>query len=83
MSMVIETEENQLESSHDRQGRGVDEDLSPMEEYLWIEQSRALQVTIHQIVIPHSPSHLTQSAQVQDIVQEDLGLHVGVDGTMN
>ena len=74
MSRVIEPKENLLESSHERQEEGVDEDVSPMEEDSWIVQGRALQVTIPQNIIPHSPSNITQSDQVQDIVQEDLGL---------
>ena len=54
--------------------------MSPMEEDLWIEWGRSLQVDIPQNIIPYSPSKLTQSAQVQDIVQEDLGLGVGQVG---
>ena len=35
---VIEQERNIPESGHDRQEEGVEEEASPMEEYLWIEQ---------------------------------------------
>ena len=45
-----------------------------MDEDLCIEHGRALQVNIPQIIMPHFPSNFSQSSQVQDIVQEDLGL---------
>ena len=35
---VIDKERNLLESGHDRHEEGVNEDASPMEEYLWIEK---------------------------------------------
>ena len=44
--MVVETEENPSDSSHDQKEKGVDEDPSLMKEGLCIEMSRALQVTI-------------------------------------
>ena len=34
---VTNQERNQLESGHDRQEEGMDEEASPMEEDLWIE----------------------------------------------
>ena len=33
---VTDQERNLLESGHDRQEEGVEEEVSPMEEYLWI-----------------------------------------------
>ena len=51
-----------------------------MEQDLWIEQGRSLQVTVPETIILHSLSNMTKSAQVQDIVQEVLGLHVGQVG---
>ena len=59
MSTMIEVEDNPPELSDDRQERGVDEDLSPMEEDLCVEKSRDLQVTIAEPILLHSPSHLT------------------------
>ena len=38
VSRVTKIEENPPESGHDRQEEGVDEEASPMEEDLWIEQ---------------------------------------------
>ena len=80
MSIVTETKENMPDSSHDREEKGIDEYLQPMEEDFWIEQGRDIQVTILENIILHSPLHLTQSAKVQDTVQEDLGLNVGQVG---
>ena len=34
---VIDQERNPPESGHDRQEEGIDEESSPMKEYLWIE----------------------------------------------
>ena len=34
----IDKEENPLESGHDRHEEGVEQEMSPMEEELWIEQ---------------------------------------------
>ena len=39
-----------------------------------IEKGRALQATILETIIMHSPSNLTLNSKVQDIVQEYLGL---------
>ena len=41
---VIDQERNLLESGHDRQEEGTEEEVSPMEEDLWIEQQEALQL---------------------------------------
>ena len=35
---VTDQERNLPESGHDQQEEGVEEETSPMEEYLWIEQ---------------------------------------------
>ena len=35
---VTDQERNPLESGHDRHEEGMEEEASPMEEYLWIEQ---------------------------------------------
>ena len=43
---VIDQEINPSKSGHDRQEERVDEEASPMEEYLWIEQREALQLEI-------------------------------------
>ena len=39
---VTDQERNPPESGHDRQEEGVDEEASPMEEYLWIDKREAL-----------------------------------------
>ena len=77
---VTEQEGNLLDSFHDRHEKDVDEELSPMDEDLWIDHGRAIQVTIPKTIVPHSPLHLTQRAQVKYIVDEDLGIHVGQTG---
>ena len=41
---VTEQERNLLESVHDLQEEGVDEEASPMQEDLWIEQCEDLQI---------------------------------------
>ena len=43
---VTDQERNPPESGHDRQEEGVDEEASPMEEELWIEQCEALQIEV-------------------------------------
>ena len=43
---VTKHERNPLESGHDWQEEGMDEEASPMEEDLWIEQWEALQLEI-------------------------------------
>ena len=47
---VIKQEINTPESSHVWQEEGVDEEASPMEEDLWIEQREPLQLEISQEV---------------------------------
>ena len=46
VSKVTTHEENMLQSGHDWQEEGVDEEMSPMEEYLWIEQQEYLQLEL-------------------------------------
>ena len=55
---VTDQERNPPELGHDRQEEGVDEEASPMEEDLWIEQREALQIEILQEVRPLSPINL-------------------------
>ena len=49
--------------------------ISPMDEDPWIKHGISLQVKIPNTITPHSLLHLTLISQVQDIVEEDLGLH--------
>ena len=72
---VTNEERDPLESGHDRQEEGMEEEASPMEEYLWIEQWEALQLEVPQEVIPLSPMNST--TKIQTIVEEDLRLGVG------
>ena len=62
------------ESGHDRQEEGVDEEASPMEEDLWIEQRETLQIEIPQEIRPLSP--MNPSMRIQAIVEENLRLRV-------
>ena len=41
---ATDQERDLLESSHDRQEEGMEEEASPTEEELWIEQPEALQL---------------------------------------
>ena len=50
----------------------MDEEASPIEEDLWIEQREALQLEIPQEVRPLSPMNL--STRIQTIIEEDLRL---------
>ena len=54
-----------------------------MDEDLWIERGRALQVDIPHNIMPHSPPNHMLSSQVEDIVQEDLGLETSELGVWN
>ena len=49
-------------SGHDRQEKGVDEEVSPMEEYLWIEHGESLQIDIPQNIRAHSLLNSNPSA---------------------
>ena len=67
---VTDQERNPPESGHDRHEEGVEEEASPMEEDLWIEQREALQIEVPQEVRPLSP--MNPSTRIQAIVKEDL-----------
>ena len=56
---VTDQERNSPDSGHDQQEEGVEEEASPMEEYLWIEQREALQLEIAQEVRPLSLINLS------------------------
>ena len=72
---VIDQERNPPESGHDRQEEGVEEEASPMEEELWIEQPEALQLRAPQEGTTLSP--LNPRTRIQTIVEEDLRLGAG------
>ena len=75
---VTQHEGNPPELVHDWQEEGVyEEEVSPMEEYLWIEQREALHIEIPQEVRPPSPVNSNLSSQVQTILKEDLRLWAG------
>ena len=75
---ITDQKRNPLESGYDRQEEGVDEEASPMEEDLWIEQCEALQIEVPQEIRPLSPTNL--STRIQAIVEEDLRLRAGEFG---
>ena len=66
---VTTHEENTPDSGHDRQQEGIEEEVSTMEEYLWIEKREALQLEIPQDVRPLSLINSNLSARVQAIVE--------------
>ena len=45
---VTDQERNLPELGHDQQEEGMDEEASPMEEDLWIEQRESLQIEVPQ-----------------------------------
>ena len=53
----------------------MEEEASPMEEDLWIDQREALQLEIPQEVRPLSLTNM--STKIQTIVEEDLRLRAG------
>ena len=53
----------------------MDEEASPMEEDLWIDQCEALQIEVPQEIRPLSP--MNPSTRIQAIVEEDLRLRAG------
>ena len=67
-NIVIKTKGNLPKSSQVQQG-GIDEDLSPRDEYSWIEHGIALHVNILETIKLHSSLHLTQRTQIQNIVE--------------
>ena len=69
---ATDQERNPPELGHDRQEEGVEEEASPMEEELWIEQREALQLRA-----PHEGttlSPLNPRTRIQTIIEEDLRL---------
>ena len=72
---VTDQEINLPESGHDGHEEGVEGEVSPMEEDLWIEQREALQLEVSQEVRPLSPT--SPSTRIQTIVEEDLRLRAG------
>ena len=56
----------------------MDEEASPMEEDLWIEEREALQIEVPQEIRPLSP--MNPYTRIQAIVEEDLRLRVGEFG---
>ena len=67
---MTDKEENPPELSHDRHEEGMEQETSPMEEELWIEQSEA----------PHEGttlSPLNPRTRIQTIVKKDLRLRAG------
>ena len=72
---ATDQETNLPESGHDQQEEGMEEEASPTEEELWIEQPEALQLRS-----PHEGttlSPLNPCTQIQTIVEEDLRLGAG------
>ena len=72
---VTDRERDLPESGHDRQEEGVEEEASPMEEELWIEQPEALQLRAPQEGTTLSP--LNPRTHTQKNVEEDLRLGAG------
>ena len=75
---VTDQERNSLESGHDQQEEGVDEEATPIEEDLWIEQQEALQIEVPQEIRPLSPTN--PSTRIQSIVEEYLILRASEFG---
>ena len=66
---------NPPDSGYDRQEEGVEEEEFPMEEELWIEQPKSLQLRA-----PHEGTTLSPvnpRTQIQTIVEEELRLGTG------
>ena len=72
---ATDQERNLPELGHDRQEEGMEEEASPMEEDLWIEQREAFQLKVPQEVRPLSP--MNPSTRIQTIVEKDLRLRAG------
>ena len=70
---VTDQERNPPDSGHDRQEEGVEEEASPMEEELLIEQQEALQLEVPKEVKPSTDPR----TWIQAIVEKDLRLGVG------
>ena len=56
----------------------MNEEASPIEEDLWIEQRESLQIEVPQEIRPLSP--MNPSTRIQAIVKEDLRLRAGEFG---
>ena len=67
---VTDQEENLPELGHDRHEEGVEQEPSPTEEELWIEQPEALQLRAPNEGTTLSPLNL--HTRIQTIVEEDL-----------
>ena len=67
--------ENPLESGHDRQEEGVEQEVSPTEEEVWIEQPEALQLTTPDEGTTLSP--LNSHTRIQTIVEDNLRIKAG------
>ena len=65
-------EENPLESGHDRQEEGVEKEVSPMEEEVWIEKPEALQLRTPDEGITLSPTN--PHTRIQTIIEDGLRL---------
>ena len=72
---VTDQERDPSESGHGWQEEGVEEEASPMEEELWIEQREALQLEVPHEVKPLSP--MNPCTRIQAIIKEDLILGAG------
>ena len=68
-------EENPPDSGHDRHEEGVEQEASPTDEELWIEQPEALQLRAPNEGTTLSPLNL--HTRIQTIVEEDLRLRAG------
>ena len=68
-------EESPQDSGHDRHEEGMEQEASPTEEELWIEQPKALQLRDPNEGTTLSP--LNPLTRIQTIVEDDLQLRVG------
>ena len=67
---MTDREENPPESGYDRHEKGVEQEASPTEEELWIEQPKSLQLRAPNEGTTLSP--LNPCTQIQTIVEEYL-----------
>ena len=68
-------EENPPESGHDRQEEGVEQEVSPKEEEVWIEKPETLQIIAPNDGITLSPTN--PRTRIQTIIEDDLSLRAG------
>ena len=67
-------DENPPESGHDRHEEGVDEEMAPKVEEVWIEQQEALQIVVpDEVTLSPANSHTV----IQTIIEDDLRLRAG------